>query len=232
MQNNEHYIYDKELNEILNDGFLKNLAAMGLAGALAYGSAQAGQKPASVKKPVTTASVKQSTLPPKLTTAPKSESMFDFISKWEGTKTKVYPDHTGKPTIGIGHYLSNTSADRNLINTLFGGKLNYDKLLNGTQTLTIDQIEKLFNVDVKAKEKVAAKLIPSYNTFDQSTKNAIVNALYRGDLGPKTIQHINNKDWANAAKEYLNHTNAKTGPEQIKTRMKTNAALFYKNVKK
>ena len=239
MQSHNHNI-DAELEQILlTEGWLDNVPRLasvgGLAAALAFGN------PAQAKatKPVSVSNIKHSPVAAQQTTKPAAKplnistgSMFDYISQWEGLRTKVYKDHVGNPTIGIGHYLDGSETDRNLIKTLFGGKVNYDALLNGTQSLTKDQVEKLFNVDVKIKEKLASKRIPDYSSFDQNTKNAIVNALYRGDLGPKTIKLINAKDWKGAAAEYLNHSNAKSGPEQVKRRMKTNAALLYKNAQK
>jgi len=150
----------------------------------------------------------------------------DYISHWEGSKDVVYNDIEGKPTIGIGHYLNNSQEDRKLFKTLFGDIVNYDKILNGQQKLSTDQIEKLFNVDVKIKEKLASNKISNFNTLPISVKNAIINALYRGDLGPKTIAFMNSGKWDSAAKEYLNHKNAKSGPEQIKKRMNTNALAF------
>lgn len=215
---------------LLNEGLLDKfpiLASLGLASALQSSELQAGDINLAHQKDIAVQPVKY-TVPKDISSA-TSSSMFNYISKWEGLRNKVYNDHTGKPTIGIGHYLNNSASDRQLVNNLFRGKVNYDKLLNGTEKLSNDQVEKLFNVDVKLKEKLASRLIPSYTSFDQNTKNAIVNALYRGDMGKKTIAAINNADWKLAAKEYLNHPNARSGKEQVMRRMKTNAAIFYKN---
>ena len=150
----------------------------------------------------------------------------DYIGHWEGKRNAVYNDTEGKPTIGIGHYLNNSQQDRQLFKSLFGSSVDYDKVLNGQQKLTDEQIEKLFNVDVKIKEKLASSKISNFNSLPNSVKNAVINALYRGDLGPKTIALMNSGNWGAASKEYLNHKNAKSGPEQIKRRMKTNAMAF------
>ena len=150
----------------------------------------------------------------------------DYVGHWEGKKDTVYKDSAGLPTIGIGHYLNNSQEDRQLFKALFGDTVNYDKVLNGQQKLTDDQIEKLFNMDVKIKEKLASKKISNFTSLPIYVKNAVINALYRGDIGPKTIGLINSGDWANATKEYLNHKNAKSGPSQIQRRMKTNAVAF------
>jgi GH24 family phage-related lysozyme (muramidase) len=229
----KNYTDELELEQILlTEGWIQNVprlaSVVGLAAALAFGNTAQAKSTKTIKSQQNVAAASQPAKTQKIST----ESMFDYISKWEGLRTKVYKDHAGNPTIGIGHYLNNSETDKNLIKTIFSGKLNYDDLLSGKQSLTKDQVEKLFNVDVKIKERLAAKVIPAYDTFDQNTKNAIVNALYRGDLGPKTIKLINAKDWKSAALEYMNHPNAKSGPKQVKRRMKTNAALLYKNASK
>lgn len=150
----------------------------------------------------------------------------DYIGQWEGKRNTMYLDTEKKPTIGIGHYLTNTQQDRDLFKALFGNAVNYDSILKGKQKLTDDQIEKLFNVDVKVKEKLASNKISNFSSFPQYVKNAIINAFYRGDMGPKTIKLMNSGNWSAAAKEYLNHQNARSGPDQIQRRMKTNALAF------
>jgi hypothetical protein len=205
---------------LLNEGLLDKLpilASLGLASALSVSAAQ--NKSVQVSRD--------------LKTSPKSthdDSLFTNISKWEGVKTKVYKDHAGNPTIGIGHYLNNKDTDRAIIKYALGDSVNYDDLLSGKQSLTLPQVEKLFNIDVKVKEATAIRLIPDFKSLNTTTKNAIINALFRGDLGKKTISYINKKDWKNATKEYLNHKNAKTGPVQVKKRMIANANAFASNI--
>tara|TARA_R110000868_G_scaffold9602_12_gene47329 strand:+ start:4188 stop:5885 length:1698 start_codon:yes stop_codon:yes gene_type:complete len=150
----------------------------------------------------------------------------DYIGQWEGKRNAMYLDTEKKPTIGIGHYLNNTQQDRDLFKALFGNVVNYDDVLKGKQKLTDDQIEKLFNVDVKVKEKMASSKISNFTSLPQYVKNAVINAFYRGDMGPKTVKLMNSGNWGAAAKEYLNHQNARGGPDQIQRRMKTNALAF------
>jgi GH24 family phage-related lysozyme (muramidase) len=150
----------------------------------------------------------------------------DYIGQWEGKRNAMYLDTEKKPTIGIGHYLNNTQQDRDLFKALFGNVVNYDDVLKGKQKLTDDQIEKLFNVDVKVKEKMASSKISNFTSLPQYVKNAVINAFYRGDMGPKTVKLMNSGNWGAAAKEYLNHQNARSGPDQIQRRMKTNALAF------
>jgi len=219
----------------LDEDLKKTLATLGVAGSLALGSLGIGQGQAQADTPTVnkqvakvqkvTKNIDKSSLRPdevKLL----GGRLSDYIGHWEGKKYKQYKDSSNLPTIGIGHYLTNTKEDRDLFKSLFGSSVDYDKVLNGKQSLDDNQIEILFSVDVKIKEKLASKKIGKFSGLPQYIKNAIINALYRGDLGPATLILINNGDWDGASKEYLNHKNARSGPDQIKRRMKTNALAF------
>lgn len=193
------------------------------AGAIGLG-ALTGSPALAAKQAVKPAIVKATTKGSEASLLNKKTS--DYIGQWEGKRNTMYLDTEKKPTIGIGHYLTNTQQDRDLFKALFGNVVNYDAVLKGKQKLTDDQIEKLFNVDVKVKERLASSKISNFSSFPQYVKNAIINAFYRGDMGPKTIKLMNSGNWGAAAKEYLNHQNARSGPDQIQRRMKTNALAF------
>lgn len=211
----------------LNEGW-KDLAASALLGLATLKGAGADAKAADVvNKPTMTAyaDVAKNILKGS-EIALLNKNTYDYISHWEGKSNKVYIDTAGKPTIGVGHYLKDDIRDRELFEKLFDKKVDYDAILSGKQTLTDDQIEKLFNADIKIKEKSAENIITGFKNFPMYVKNAIINALYRGDMGPKTIKLINSGDWNLVPIEYLNHQNAKSGKEQIKRRMQTNAYAF------
>ena len=59
---------------------------------------------------------------------------------------------------------------------------------------------------------------------------AIMSAVYRGDMGPKTAQLIKDEDWCKVAAEYLDHEGYRNcvanGLSGIKIRMDWNAAQF------
>ncbi len=217
----------------LNEDLKKMLGSLGVAAGLtAVGLMGVGQTNADI--PNQTKSIEKTQIT-KTVQNPSIKSdevnllngkLSDYISHWEGKRNKAYKDSSNLLTIGIGHYLTDTSDDRQLFKSLFGTSVDYDKILSGNQILDDNQIEKLFNVDVKIKEKLANKKISGFNSLPQYVKNAIINALYRGDLGPKTISLMNSGDWKDVDKEYLNHRNAKSGPNQIVRRMKTNASSF------
>ncbi len=104
------------------------------------------------------------------------------------------------------------------------------KLIKGenfNNGLTDSEAVELLKKDISIKEESAKKLIPKYSKFPQYVKNAIINAMYRGDIGPKTIQLINNNQWDKVSSEYLNNANYKSGSSSgIKIRMKDNADAF------
>ena len=214
----------------LNESFKKTLAALGLAGLTTLGAMRGDA--ASSEKLVRQKAAQTQTVKKDNAALRSSEvkllggKLSDYIASWEGKEKKVYKDSAGLPTIGIGHYLTNTKQDKQLFKSLFGDSVDYNDILKGKEELEDDEILKLFNVDVKIKEKLAKMKIPDFNSYPQYIKNAIICGLYRGDLGPKTINHINSGDWQKASIEYVNHENARSGPDQVKRRMKTNALAF------
>jgi GH24 family phage-related lysozyme (muramidase) len=146
-----------------------------------------------------------------------------LITKWEGLRDKAYKDSNGNVTIGVGHFLSGTEQDRKLIRSLFGDAIDYDQLIQGKTKLSKSQIDKLLQADIKVKETLARKLIPTFDKLNVAAQQAIVNALFRGDLGKKTIALINKNKFKEAAVEYLKHPNFKSGPKQIQDRMRSNS---------
>lgn len=210
----------KQLEEGWKDWVAAGAIGLGtLAGSPALAAKQA-------VKPAVKPAITQQASKPSSEASLLNKKTSDYIGQWEGKRNVMYLDTEKKPTIGIGHYLTNTQQDRDLFKALFGNAVNYDAVLKGKQKLTDDQVEKLFNVDVKVKEKLASNKISNFSSFPQYVKNAIINAFYRGDMGPKTIKLMNSGNWNAAAKEYLNHQNARSGPDQIQRRMKTNALAF------
>ena len=66
-----------------------------------------------------------------------------------------------------------------------------------------------------------------FDTFPLTVKIAVINALYRGDMGPKTMILLNQNKFADAAREYLDHREYETtGNKGVKKRMEWNAAVF------
>ena len=89
-------------------------------------------------------------------------------------------------------------------------------------------------------EARARRITPEWDTLPQNTKNAIISAVYRGDLKPthKTAEHIRNREWEAASIEYLNnrdYLNSKAKNDKagkvvhgVQARMEENARAFIK----
>jgi hypothetical protein len=98
---------------------------------------------------------------------------------------------------------------------------NFSKGLSDSDAL------KLLEKDIGKKLNVAKSHIKNFDTLPLTVRIATINALYRGDIGPKTMKLLNQNKFADAAKEYLNHREYRsTSNRGVKKRMEWNAAVF------
>lgn len=91
-----------------------------------------------------------------------SQKLKLLLRDWEGMKQSVYNDSSGKPTIGIGHLLtqSELSSGKIIIN---GEPVDYRKWLTG------DQVWNLLSQDMQAAEDAVNQLVTvplNQNQFD------------------------------------------------------------------
>ena len=82
-------------------------------------------------------------------------------------------------------------------------------------------------------EARAARKVKGYTNLPQELKNAVLSAVYRGDLGPKTAKLLSKGEYAAAAEEYLNHAEYKKRKKKdlndgVVQRMERNAAVMRK----
>jgi len=99
--------------------------------------------------------------------------------------------------------------------------------------ITPTTAEQLLTKGIKEHESKAKRLVPKFNAYPKYVQEAILNAVYRGDLGPNTIEAINKGQWSNVSTMYLQHPNY-TNPGSLRgvvTRMKSNADAFDKYAK-
>ncbi|CAH1799197.1 unnamed protein product, partial [Owenia fusiformis] len=115
--------------------------------------------------------------------------------------------------------------------------VDFDKVFSKKLSLTKAQARKLFMGDLNKKFIPTAKrLITGFENMCGELQAAIVDALYRGDLGPKTQSLINQRKWKEAGEEYIDHGDYRKavqgvkGYAGIKTRMDQNKAVFQKQV--
>lgn len=84
----------------------------------------------------------------------------------------------------------------------------------------------------RAKDFIGAS---TYNSLPKNVQTAVVTAVYRGDLGPKTRTLIKNGEWSKVSTEYLNHGDYKNAEKNkmmgIRRRMNWVADQFDTMVK-
>jgi hypothetical protein len=123
---------------------------------------------------------------------------------------KWYPHKSlegGSDTIAYGHKIQKGE--------------NFDKGISDSEAV------RLLEKDVNSKIQVAKRSIKNFDSLPLTVRIAIVNALYRGDMGPKTMALLAAHRFDDAAKEYLNHREYKTTSNRgVKKRMEWNATVM------
>ncbi|CAC5416954.1 unnamed protein product [Mytilus coruscus] len=155
------------------------------------------------------------------------------LLQYESLRTTAYdaqPKSSYKDwTVCVGFNLKRGNA-RNVFAKALPG-VNFDAVYNG-QALTREQCMKLFAYDLDANyvSQPKGRFGASFCQLPRNVKIAIVNAYYRGDMGPKTQSLIANGDWCHVKAEYLNHGDyincVSKGIPGVCTRMDWNADQF------
>jgi lysozyme len=152
------------------------------------------------------------------------DDVLNLIRKHEGHKNHVYLDSVGKKTIGIGFNL--TRPDAPTIIKSIGA--DYNKVINGQQDLTDDQIKTLFQINVKTAYNDAKKFLPQFDGLPRNVKLAVLDMSF--NLGYTrlskfniTKQHITDGNYKKAGEEILNSKWA----SQVKSRANNLAKLFF-----
>jgi len=103
---------------------------------------------------------------------------------------KMYKDHKGYNTIGVGHLVTKEELPT------------YEN-----KTLSEKEVLDLFEKDSKKKLATARRLFPKYDTYNDELKIALLDGIFRGDVSgsPNTIKLINKGMWRKAAEEFLDN---------------------------
>jgi GH24 family phage-related lysozyme (muramidase) len=129
---------------------------------------------------------------------------------FDKAKKKWFPHRSlegGTPTIAYGHKMKPGE--------------------NFSAGITDSEAEALLQKDIRNKLTELKKRIKSFDALPMTIKIAAVNAAFRGDLGPKTMDLLAKNQFAQAAKEYLNHNEYRTTSNSgVKKRMEWNAKVF------
>jgi hypothetical protein len=118
------------------------------------------------------------------------QALIDRLKKEEGVRAKMYKDHYGNPTIGIGHLITPE-------------ELPYYR----NRTLSQKEIMDLLNKDIDWKLSLIKKDFPKYDSYPFDLKMMIANGYFRGDLAgsPRTKMLIKQGKFKQAADEYLDN---------------------------
>jgi hypothetical protein len=93
--------------------------------------------------------------------------------------------------------------------------------------ITDSEALRLLEKDIDKKVSYAKSHIKNFDNMPISVKIATINALYRGDMGPRTMNLLSQNKFGDAAREYLNHREYRsTSNRGVKKRMDWNAAVF------
>jgi GH24 family phage-related lysozyme (muramidase) len=180
-------------------------------------------------------------------TQTKQQSTFDYegfqgtLKAHEGYFNQAYDDGTGVITIGVGHAMGRNpndawaKASQKAFSKVFGPSVDWMNIFTKRQKLTNEQVSALAKYDINTRLNILERKIPQLNTFPSYLQSALLDGLYRGDLGPNTIALINKGDWNAAANEYINRKDyrdaIKNRMSGIKTRMDKNRAAMLQYAK-
>lgn len=125
------------------------------------------------------------------------ERFKDIIREAEGLRLEAYKPDPTEPyfTIGFGHY---------------------GKDVEEGDTITEETAEELLDEDVRVRIDSLKDLLPDFDTYPDSLKDALFSEHYRGSIedSPKTRGLINEGKFEEAAIEYLRNTEYEEAEEK------------------
>lgn len=138
---------------------------------------------------------------------PSDDELEQFIGNWEGIRPEAYKDSEGNWTVGIGFNLERSDAK----SILQGLGLSKSKLINKQQSLSPDQISKLFAINLKTAKADALAWCPNLYEHPIEIQKIIIDFAF--NLGatklrkfPKAQEAFANKDYRRAAAEMKDST--------------------------
>jgi len=156
------------------------------------------------------------------------EEFKELVRGWEGkvidpiTKKHItYDDVTMRP-------VTSSKQIQGTMTIGYGTTMSVYPQMKVGERISDSKANQLLELGIKKEENEVKRLIPKYDQYPRYVRMALLNAKYRGDLGPATIKLINQNKWGFVSKEYLNHPNYKNPgkyPGVVK-RMRSNADVF------
>jgi hypothetical protein len=113
----------------------------------------------------------------------------------------------GNPTIAYGHKIQ--------------------KGEDFSQGITDTEAEDLLHKDIQGKIALLKTKVKGWDGLPMTVKIAALNAMFRGDLGPKAMHWLSQNQFQKAAEEYLNNNEYRTTRNTgVRKRMEWNAKVF------
>lgn len=97
------------------------------------------------------------------------------------------------------------------------GHGHYGPDVDPNKKYTREEVDALFEKDVKDKLNLAKKTLPEWETYSKSLRVELLQAFFRGDfpkVSPKALRLINARKFDEAADEFLNNNEYRTAVEK------------------
>lgn len=129
----------------------------------------------------------------------------DLLERNEGRRDEVYTDTEGHPTVGVGFNLDRDDA-RSALESI---GLDYDKVRDGSQKLTDNQIDTLLDRDADTAIADAHSAVSNFDELTDGRQIALADMAFNlGGDGlsgfTNTLAAIQSGDWEQAAQEMEN----------------------------
>jgi hypothetical protein len=122
---------------------------------------------------------------------------------------------------GAGKWFPHRSLEGGADTIAYGHKIKKGE--DFSKGITDNEAERLLEKDIREKIRFAQTKMKNFDGMPLTIKIAVVNALFRGDMGPKTMTLLSQNKFKLAAEEYLDHQEYKTTSNKgVKKRMDWN----------
>lgn len=130
-----------------------------------------------------------------------SKALIQLLTDLEGSKTTVYRDIVGLPTIGVGHLIIENDT---ILEKVTG------KPSSQVKTITEEQVHLLLTYDLMSREKTVNRNVKV--ALNQTQFDALVSFVFNIGSGnfatSKLLAKLNNHNFPEAAEEFIRWTKA------------------------
>lgn len=126
----------------------------------------------------------------------------DFVVLGEGCRSKVYLDSLGIPTIGIGCNLKD-AGNQKLLESL---EIDYQRLLDGSDELSDEQINSIFDVQIENCQKQVTRLCKNFSSLSSLRQVILIDIIFNLGYGRLSqfknfLKAVGEEDFYRAAEE-------------------------------